>query len=84
MDSITVKEYVNSNPKKVKMRLSEKYPSLGVLKYAKSVFWNNEWDDVLELCRGTVVDEQFNVVSMPFKKIYNYARKAPYFECRDG
>lgn len=81
MDSNIVKEYVKSNPKKVKMRLSEKYPSLGVLRYAKSVFWNNEWDDVLELCRGTVVDEQYNVVSMPFKKIYNFGieSRAPVF-----
>jgi hypothetical protein len=36
------------------------------------VFYDNLWNDYLEECRGTIVDENFNVVSRPFTKIYNY------------
>jgi hypothetical protein len=50
-----------------------------VLKYKKKVFYDNLWNDYLEECRGTIVDSNFNVVSRPFTKIYNYGieDKAP-------
>jgi hypothetical protein len=43
------------------------------------VFYDNLWNEYLEYCRGTIVDEDFNVVAMPFTKIYNYGieDKAP-------
>jgi len=43
------------------------------------VFYDNLWNDYLEECRGTIVDADFNVVSRPFTKIYNYGveDKAP-------
>jgi hypothetical protein len=34
------------------------------------------WNDFLEECRGTIVDEDFNVISRPFTKIYNYGIEA--------
>lgn len=50
-----------------------KYKGLSVLKYTKSVFWNNLWhiDDRLLECRGIVVDEDDNVIVRPFKKVFN-------------
>ena len=47
---------------------------LYVLKYKNSVFFNNLWgvDDRLLECRGTVVDEDYNVISRPFTKVFNY------------
>jgi hypothetical protein len=53
-----------------------------VLKYKKAVFFDNLWNDFLEECRGTIVDAEFNVVSRPFTKIYNYGieSKAPVIE----
>ena len=50
-----------------------------VLKYSKSVFFDNLWNEYLEECRGTIVDEDFNVISRPFTKIYNYGieKQAP-------
>lgn len=51
-----------------------KYEGLSVLKYHRKVFYNNLWhlDDRLLECRGTVVDEDWNVIVLPFKKVFNY------------
>lgn len=43
-----------------------------VLKYKKKVFYDNLWNDYIAECRGTIVDADFNLVSYPFTKIYNY------------
>ncbi|CAM0048799.1 RNA ligase and tail fiber protein attachment cata lyst [Vibrio phage K354] len=49
------------------------YKGLSVLKYHRKVFYNNLWhlDGRLLECRGTVVDENWNVVVLPFKKVFN-------------
>ena len=49
---------------------------LYVLKYKKKVFYDNLWNEYLEECRGTIVDADFNVVSRPFTKVYNYGIEA--------
>jgi hypothetical protein len=67
----TIKEYVESNPSLVS-RKSTSDPALFVLKYKRKVFYDNLWNEYLELCRGTIVDAGYNVVSLPFTKIYNY------------
>lgn len=72
MNQQQIKEFVLNNPKLVTMRQSTTYPELYVLKYAKHVFFKDLWNDELEECRGTVVDADFNIVSRPFTKIYNY------------
>ena len=55
---------------------------LYVLKYKKKVFYDGLWNEYLEECRGTIVDEDFNIVSYPFTKIYNYGveSKAPVLD----
>ena len=65
-----LQKFVQENPKLVTMR--ETSPGLFVLKYKRNVFYDNLWNDYLEECRGTIVDKDFNVVSRPFQKIYNY------------
>jgi hypothetical protein len=52
-----------------------------VLKYKKKVFYDNLWNDYIAECRGTIVDADFNIVSYPFTKIYNYGieKEAPVF-----
>lgn len=79
MNKETIKQYVLDNPSLVSMRESKSHPGLFVLKYKKRVFYDNLWNDFLEECRGTIVDADFNVVSRPFTKIYNYGveDKAP-------
>ena len=65
-----LQKFVQENPKLVSMK--ETSPGLFVLKYKRNVFYDNLWNDYLEECRGTIVDKDFNVVSRPFTKIYNY------------
>ena len=64
-----LKKYVESSGL-VNMRPAG--PGIHVLKYKKKVFYDDLWDQYLEHCRGTIVDEDFNIVSYPFQKIYNY------------
>ena len=65
-----LQKFVQENPKLVTMK--ETSPGLFVLKYKRNVFYDNLWNDYLEECRGTIVDKDFNVISRPFTKIYNY------------
>lgn len=76
-----IRDYVQANPKLVAARSVPEYPGLSVLKYRKTVFFNDAWDEYLEHCRGAVVDADFNLVAYPFTKIYNYGieARAPVF-----
>ena len=78
MNNQHMKAFVENNPHLVMMKPTSK-EGLYVLKYRKRVFYDNLWTPELELCRGTIVDKDFNVVSIPFTKIYNYGieDKAP-------
>ena len=72
-----LKRYVAENPKLVSMKPVG--DGIFVLKYRKKVFYDNLWNNFLEECRGTIVDSDFNVVSRPFTKVYNYGieKQAP-------
>jgi hypothetical protein len=65
-----LQEYVFANPKLVSMKLAG--DGIYVLKYKKKVFYDNLWNDLIAECRGTIVDADFNLVTYPFTKIYNY------------
>ena len=69
-----LKKFVEDNLKLVTMR--ECGDGIFVLKYKKRVFFDSLWNEYLEECRGTIVDADFNVVSRPFTKIYNYGVEA--------
>ena len=71
-----LKEYVESS-KLVNMK--ECGDGIYVLKYKKKVFYDNLWDEYIAECRGTNVDKDFNLVTYPFTKIYNYGieKEAP-------
>jgi hypothetical protein len=70
MNKDALKHFVESNPKLVSMKPAG--DGIFVLKYSKKVFYDNLWNDFLEECRGTIIDKNFNVISRPFTKIYNY------------
>ncbi len=78
MNQEDLKKFVLENPALVKVRETSN-PDLFVLKYDRKVFYNSLWNEYLEECRGTVIDKEFNVISRPFTKIYNYGieDKAP-------
>jgi len=71
-----LKEYVESS-KLVNMK--ECGLDIYVLKYKKKVFYDNLWNEYIAECRGSIVDKNFNLVSYPFTKIYNYGieKEAP-------
>ena len=72
-----LKKFVEDNPKLVSMKPAG--DGIYVLKYKKKVFYDNLWNEYVAECRGTIVDEDFNLVSYPFTKIYNYGieKEAP-------
>lgn len=80
MDRNQLREFVEANPKLVKMRPAG--DGMFVLKYSKKVFFDNLWNEFLEECRGTIVDADFNLIARPFTKIYNYGieAKAPVLD----
>ena len=67
-----LQSFVMNNPKLVTMKPCGGYPGLFILKYTRKVFYDSLWTDQLENCRGTIVNSNFDVVSRPFQKIYNY------------
>lgn len=71
MDKEQIKDWVQNNPKLVRMVPSTSYQGLYVLKYSRSVFYDNLWNDYLINMRGLVVDKDFNVIVRPFTKIFN-------------
>lgn len=76
-----IKHFVETNPSLVS-RKDTSYPGVYVLKYKKRVFYDNLWNEYLEECRGTLVDDNYNIVSRPFTKIYNYGveKRAPLLD----
>ena len=77
MNKEDLKQFVLENPSLVSTKIAGE--GIFVLKYKKRVFFDSLWNDFLEECRGTVVDLDFNIISRPFTKIYNYGveEKAP-------
>lgn len=65
-----LKDYVENSRKYVQKK--DLGNGLFLLKYKRKVFYKSLWNEYLEECRGTIVDEDYNIVSMPFKKIYNF------------
>jgi hypothetical protein len=69
-----LKGYVESNPALVSMKSAG--DGIYVLKYKKKVFFDGLWNRFLEECRGSIVDADFNLITYPFTKIYNYGVEA--------
>lgn len=65
-----LKQYVSDNPKLVSKKSAG--TDIFVLKYRKKVFYDNLWNEYIAECRGSIVDADFNLVSYPFTKIFNY------------
>lgn len=80
MNKLELKKFVEENPSLVSMKPAG--DGIFVLKYKKKVFFDDLWNEYLEECRGTIVDADFNIVTYPFTKIYNYGieKKAPVLD----
>ena len=62
--------YVRKNPSVIQRKSIG--DGLYILKYRKKAFYKGIWNRFTEECRGVIVDEDYNVVTMPFTKIYNF------------
>ena len=71
-----LKQYVETSGL---VNMKDAGPGIYVLKYKKKVFYDNLWNEYIAECRGSIVDRDFNLVSYPFTKIYNYGieKEAP-------
>ena len=71
-----LKEYVETSKL---VNVKEAGEGIYVLKYKKKVFYDGLWNEYIAECRGTIVDKDFNLVTYPFTKIYNYGieKEAP-------
>lgn len=71
-----LKEYVESSNL---VNMKECGDGIYVLKYKKKVFYDGLWNRFIAECRGSIVDADFNLVTYPFTKIYNYGieKEAP-------
>lgn len=65
-----------------KMYTKGPYAGLSVLKYSRKVFYDHLWnaDPLLMECRGTVIDEEGNVIVLPFRKIFNYGENNTFVD----
>ncbi len=54
---------------------SRLFPELCVLKYRRSVFYENRFDDALLEMRGLVLDKHNRLIVRPFKKVFNYSER---------
>lgn len=70
---LNVDDLIEQGLVKKKTYTEGKYKGLSILKYTKKVFFKNLWhlDERLLECRGTVVDEDDNVIVLPFRKVFN-------------
>jgi len=44
---------------------------LFVYNYTDKTTWEKKWDDVTIMCRGLVLDKEYNIIARPFKKFFN-------------
>ena len=75
----SIKAFVEANPSLVQRKATSNL-DLFVLKYTKKVFYDNLWTKELLECRGTIVDKDYNVVSRPFTKVFNYLENGTTIE----
>lgn len=75
-------EYLRLGRRDFTMKNSRLYPELRVLKYARSVFYENRFDAALLEMRGLIMDEFNHIIVRPFQKVFNYseriAKNSPY------
>lgn len=69
------REYLRFGRRNFTAKTSRRYPELRVLKYARSVFYENRFDDALLEMRGLVLDMHDQIIVRPFKKVFNYSER---------
>ena len=68
-------DYLRLGRRDFSIKASKKYPQLSVLKYARSVFYENRFDNALLEMRGIVLDPHNQIIIRPFNKVFNYSER---------
>lgn len=73
-----VRDFVENNPRLV-LKKKTSIPGVYVLKYHNRCFYDGIWNEVIENTRGAVIDEDYNLITNPLRKIYNFGieKEAP-------
>lgn len=48
-----------------------------IANYTPKVQYDRLWTDTLKMCRGLIIDNEFNIVGRPFKKFFNLEEHTP-------
>ncbi len=73
--TFVTEHYLQHGSRNFTAKASKRYPELRVLKYARSVFYNNRFDDALLEMRGLIIDAHNRIIVRPFKKVFNYSER---------
>ncbi|WP_373741875.1 RNA ligase [Neisseria sp.] len=73
--TFVTEEYLRLGRRNFTIKQSKLFPELRVLKYARSVFYENRFDDALLEMRGLVMDAHGKIIIRPFKKVFNYSER---------
>lgn len=68
-------EYLALGRRNFTAKTSRRHPGLRVLKYARSVFYENRFDNALLEMRGIVLDPHNQIIIRPFNKVFNYSER---------
>jgi RNA ligase len=51
----------------------QKHPktNLWIYNYSPKVQYDKSWDDITMMCRGLILDENYNIIARPFRKFFN-------------
>lgn len=44
---------------------------LNIYKYTKQTQYSQKWDEMTKMCRGLILDDDYNIVARPFGKFFN-------------
>ena len=73
--TFVTENYLQHGSRNFTAKASKRYPELRVLKYARSVFYDNRFDDALLEMRGLIIDAHNRIIVRPFKKVFNYSER---------
>lgn len=73
--TFVTKKYLQYGKRDFTAKQSRLFPELRVLKYRRSVFYENRFDDALLEMRGLVLDCHDKIIVRPFKKVFNYSER---------
>jgi RNA ligase len=60
-------------------RRKHPYKDLYILNYTPKVQYDYIWNKETIMCRGLIVDSDYNIVERPFEKFFNYNEKHAFF-----